>query len=171
MQILENAKVTGIERLNSSGGLLLTSTAGEIEAQKVILTPGPWASKILSALDPDLGLSFRTQAQNSHTHHITVLIYHNFGVRMAFAADLPLRPTHTTLAYWRMEDQAGQGLIDWRKLPVFIDYTTHVYGTPSLEYPGLVKIGYHDGHEVDPDDRDFSPSEKVIKVGAALALL
>ncbi|KAI3354682.1 hypothetical protein L3Q82_019176, partial [Scortum barcoo] len=46
-----------------------------------------------------------------------------------------------------------------RRFPCFLltegkESNEHIYGLPSNEYPGLVKICYHMGSETDPDQRD-----------------
>ena len=45
---------------------------------------------------------------------------------------------------------------------IFNARLTGIYGLPSLEYPGLVKILYHGGPEVDPDARDSVSAESIV---------
>ncbi len=45
---------------------------------------------------------------------------------------------------------------------IFNARLTNIYGLPSCEYPGHVKILYHGGPETDPDKRDMSSVEKYI---------
>ncbi|KAL3587186.1 hypothetical protein D5086_014053 [Populus alba] len=43
--------------------------------------------------------------------------------------------------------------------PTFASYgEPYVYGTPSLEFPGLIKISVHGGYPCDPDKRPWGPS-------------
>ncbi|KAG0472261.1 hypothetical protein HPP92_016807 [Vanilla planifolia] len=41
--------------------------------------------------------------------------------------------------------------------PTFASYgVPYIYGTPSMEFPGLIKIALHGGRACDPDRRDWS---------------
>jgi len=75
---------------------------------------------------------------------------------------LPLRVQRVCVWYWKalqkgfdvsdgfptfIAPQAGVGTID-----------DEIWGLPSYEYPGLVKVAFHGGHEVDPTERDAIPT-------------
>ncbi|CAN1242885.1 Probable sarcosine oxidase [Linum perenne] len=48
------------------------------------------------------------------------------------------------------------------ELPIqAVETTLHLYGTPSMEYPGLMKIAVHDGYPCDPDKRVWGPGKSV----------
>ncbi|XP_050410352.2 peroxisomal sarcosine oxidase [Patella vulgata] len=68
---------------------------------------------------------------------------------------LPLQVVRIPIFYWK-EKVAGMYSPD--KFPCFIDETASegesIYGLPSLEYPGLVKICLHAGPVVDPHKRE-----------------
>ncbi|RLM87780.1 putative sarcosine oxidase [Panicum miliaceum] len=67
-------------------------------------------------------------------------------VKSVAGMDLPVQPLHTLLCYWK----ARPG----RRFPTFASYgDTHIYSTPSAEFPGLIKIAMHGGSPCDPDSR------------------
>ncbi|XP_037632408.1 peroxisomal sarcosine oxidase [Sebastes umbrosus] len=70
---------------------------------------------------------------------------------------LPLEVVKINVCYWK-EKVPGSHDVKQR-FPCFLvteceETKEHIYGLPSNEYPGLVKICYHDGGETDPDQRD-----------------
>ncbi|KAK7088211.1 peroxisomal sarcosine oxidase-like [Littorina saxatilis] len=102
----------------------VTTTKGEYRAKKVVMATGPWTSKLLEPL----------------------------GLR------LPLKPIRITVCYWRENRETTPHSSD--RFPCIIDggqddgEEFHVYGLPSEEYPGYVKVCLHDGPDIDPDARD-----------------
>ncbi|XP_048857519.1 peroxisomal sarcosine oxidase [Brienomyrus brachyistius] len=70
---------------------------------------------------------------------------------------LPLQVQKINVCYWR-EKVPGTYSVS-RRFPCFIQLPsemekTDIYGLPSNEYPGLMKVCYHTGSETDPDQRD-----------------
>ncbi|KAF1394368.1 hypothetical protein PFLUV_G00026410 [Perca fluviatilis] len=70
---------------------------------------------------------------------------------------LPLKVVKINVCYWR-EKVPGSYNVKQR-FPCFLltegeESKENIYGLPSNEYPGLVKICYHAGAETDPDQRD-----------------
>ncbi|NXV82024.1 SOX oxidase, partial [Atlantisia rogersi] len=68
---------------------------------------------------------------------------------------LPLQPLRIDVCYWREKESGSPG-------PCFmalgLSQAPHgIYGLPSLEYPGLVKVCYHHGSPTDPEERDQVP--------------
>nr|CAB3264894.1 peroxisomal sarcosine oxidase-like [Phallusia mammillata] len=75
---------------------------------------------------------------------------------------LPIKPTRVESVYWKAKNpkrlQADSGF------PATILYgKSHIYSTPIIEYPGLMKVSCHFGVVTDPDRRD-ALSEKVLQV-------
>lgn len=80
-------------------------------------------------------------------------------VLQALCVNVPLKVVRTTVCFWK-EPNEGQS----EGFPIFCDYGIHppkhftlpcfVYGFPSIEYPGLRKLGIHQGIETHPDVRD-----------------
>lgn len=69
---------------------------------------------------------------------------------------LPLRPIRITVCYWRENRKASHSS---ERFPCIIDGKDgagdmSVYGLPSEEYPGYVKLCLHTGPDIDPDNRD-----------------
>ncbi|XP_059145759.1 peroxisomal sarcosine oxidase-like [Physella acuta] len=76
---------------------------------------------------------------------------------------LPLQPIRANVYYWKAESGAGPDYASSR-FPCIIDSRKHsgydVYSLPMDEYPGLVKVCYYTGPEIDPDERDKVGSDE-----------
>ncbi|XP_026717228.1 peroxisomal sarcosine oxidase [Athene cunicularia] len=75
---------------------------------------------------------------------------------------LPLQPLRIDVCYWREKEPETPSM--GRAHPCFItlglSQAPHgIYGLPSLEYPGLVKVCYHHGSPADPEERDRFPPD------------
>ncbi|XP_010190181.1 PREDICTED: peroxisomal sarcosine oxidase [Mesitornis unicolor] len=73
---------------------------------------------------------------------------------------LPLQPLRIGVYYWRQKDSGTPSM--GRDSPCFLtvglSQAPHdIYGLPALEYPGMVKVCYHHGSPIDPDERDRDP--------------
>ncbi|KAK7475221.1 hypothetical protein BaRGS_00033525, partial [Batillaria attramentaria] len=102
----------------------VTTSKGSYRAKKIVIATGPWTAKLLQPL----------------------------GLR------LPLRPVRITVCYWR---ENREGALSAERFPCLLDDGGedagggfHVYGLPSEEYPGYVKVCLHTGPDIDPDQRD-----------------
>ncbi|KAL6207699.1 hypothetical protein ACLB2K_018653 [Fragaria x ananassa] len=72
--------------------------------------------------------------------------------------ELPIQPLETTVCYWRIKEGHEAGFAIGGDFPTFASYgVPYVYGTPSLEYPGLIKVAVHGGYPCDPDKRPWGP--------------
>ncbi|XP_035240148.1 peroxisomal sarcosine oxidase [Anguilla anguilla] len=68
---------------------------------------------------------------------------------------LPLQVVKINVCYWREKTPGTYAVRN--RFPCFLHVDVaehHIYGLPSNEYPGLVKVCYHMGSETDPDERD-----------------
>ncbi|XP_003978476.2 peroxisomal sarcosine oxidase [Takifugu rubripes] len=80
---------------------------------------------------------------------------------------LPLEVMRMKVCYWR---EKVPGTYDANnRFPCFIltegeESEHHIYGLPSHEYPGLVKVCNHLGVRTDPDQRDRDASEWDVEV-------
>ena len=72
-----------------------------------------------------------------------------------------LRSVRIPVTYWR--DPYGRCSVASGFPILFNARRTGVYGLPSCEYPGLVKVLYHGGPETDPDRRDWAAVEPYIQ--------
>ncbi|CAA7398754.1 unnamed protein product [Spirodela intermedia] len=69
---------------------------------------------------------------------------------------LPISPLHTTICYWKIREGHEKDFSQEGGFPTFASYgDPYIYGTPSMEFPGLVKIALHGGYACDPDERNW----------------
>ncbi|XP_047613815.1 peroxisomal sarcosine oxidase isoform X1 [Phacochoerus africanus] len=71
--------------------------------------------------------------------------------------ELPLQTLRINVCYWK-EKAPGSYSVS-QAFPCFLGLGLslaphHIYGLPSREYPGLVKVCYHHGNKADPEERD-----------------
>lgn len=71
--------------------------------------------------------------------------------------ELPLQTLRINVCYWREKVPGSYGVS--QAFPCFLGLDLspaphHIYGLPSGEYPGLMKVCYHHGNSVDPEQRD-----------------
>ncbi|KAI3940279.1 hypothetical protein MKW92_036360 [Papaver armeniacum] len=72
---------------------------------------------------------------------------------------LPIKPLHTSICYRRIKDGYQDKFSLEKGFPSFSSYgEPYIYGTPSLEFPGLLKIAVHGGYPCDPDKRTWAPA-------------
>ncbi|XP_068568715.1 peroxisomal sarcosine oxidase isoform X1 [Cebidichthys violaceus] len=80
---------------------------------------------------------------------------------------LPLKVVKINVCYWK---EKVPGTYDVKqRFPCFLltegeESKYHIYGLPSNEYPGLMKICYHIGGETDPDERDKQTDKSDIDI-------
>jgi len=85
---------------------------------------------------------------------ITVGAWTSKLVRSVTGMDLPVQPWHTLLCYWKAKPGRERELTPEASFPTFASYGDPIiYGTPSMEFPGLIKIAMHGGSPCDPDSR------------------
>ncbi|KAL4647200.1 peroxisomal sarcosine oxidase [Arapaima gigas] len=70
---------------------------------------------------------------------------------------LPLQVLKINVCYWKEKIPGTYSLAN--RFPCFIHLDSEgaendIYGIPSNEYPGLMKVCYHSGSQTDPDERD-----------------
>ncbi|XP_051934988.1 peroxisomal sarcosine oxidase [Hippocampus zosterae] len=118
--IKDQEKVTDIK----PGPIVTVSTsAGVYQAKGLVITAGPWTTKLLTHID----------------------------------LNLPLTVVKINVCYWK--EKIPDSYHVKKRFPCFLltegeEAGDHIYGLPSNEYPGLMKICYHNGSETDPDQRD-----------------
>ncbi|CAO2203379.1 unnamed protein product [Urochloa humidicola] len=88
---------------------------------------------------------------------VTVGAWASKLLKSVAGVELPIQPLHTMALYWRVKPGRERDLAAGSGFPTFSCYgDPHVYGTPSLEVPGLIKINYDGGPPCDPDGRDWA---------------
>ncbi|EEF27281.1 probable sarcosine oxidase [Ricinus communis] len=79
-------------------------------------------------------------------------------VKTVSGLDLPIQALETTVCYWRIKEGHESEFTMGVDFPTFASYgQPYVYGTPSLEFPGLIKIAVHGGRACNPDKRPWGP--------------
>ncbi|XP_044849190.1 peroxisomal sarcosine oxidase isoform X1 [Mauremys mutica] len=75
---------------------------------------------------------------------------------------LPLQTLRINVCYWKEKVPGAYGVS--ANFPCFLALCAphHIYGLPSNEYPGLVKICYHSGSPADPEERDRPPEASAL---------
>nr|AAC39948.1 sarcosine oxidase [Mus musculus] len=69
--------------------------------------------------------------------------------------ELPLQTLRINVCYWREKVPGSYGVSQAFPCILGLDLAPHhIYGLPASEYPGLMKICYHHGDNVDPEERD-----------------
>ncbi|TVU10109.1 hypothetical protein EJB05_43617 [Eragrostis curvula] len=88
---------------------------------------------------------------------ITVGAWTTKLVKSVTGTDLPIQPLHTLICYWKAKPGHERELTVEAGFPTFASYgEPYIYSTPSMEFPGLIKIAVHGGPPCDPDGRDWS---------------
>ncbi|MEE6469088.1 hypothetical protein FKM82_008497 [Ascaphus truei] len=109
----------------------VTTTSSVYEAERLVITAGPWAQKVLRPL----------------------------------SLELPLKTLKINVCYWKEKIPGRSGIL--QDFPCFLSTQSNgeheIYGLPSKEYPGLVKICYHHGNEADPEQRDLQATKPQIQ--------
>ncbi|KAJ7958640.1 putative Sarcosine oxidase [Quillaja saponaria] len=79
-------------------------------------------------------------------------------VKTVNGLELPMLPMETNVCYWRIKEGHEAKYAIGSDFPTFASYgDPFIYGTPSLEYPGLIKVAVHGGDPCDPDKRAWGP--------------
>ena len=87
---------------------------------------------------------------------ITVGAWTSKLVKSVTGADLPVQPLHTLICYWKVKPGHERELTTEAGFPTFATYgEPGFYGTPSMEYPGLIKVCRNGGPPCDPNSRDW----------------
>ncbi|CAG7732842.1 unnamed protein product [Allacma fusca] len=139
--LLDNANIVEIAVKKDSNGEeifeITSTTHGIITAKKCVITAGAWTQKALDKVQLRSG---------------------------KLSLTLPLKPRQVTVCYWEVAAPEKFSGIN-KTFPVFICYDDkyHVYGTPALEFPNLLKCCSHEGPNCDPDKRDFYPGVQEIE--------
>ncbi|ONK69527.1 uncharacterized protein A4U43_C05F23920 [Asparagus officinalis] len=77
-------------------------------------------------------------------------------VKTVTGLDLPMQPLHTVICYWKIRESYEKTLVSGSGFPSLASYGDPlIYGTPSVEFPGLIKLAMHGGHPCDPNKRTW----------------
>ncbi|CAH9081883.1 unnamed protein product [Cuscuta epithymum] len=125
----DHVKVNGVERDDRTGGISVTAKSGDkFLGKKCVVSAGAWAQTLVKTVTDGRVV-------------------------------LPIQPVETSVSYWRIKSGHEEEFTIGSGLPSFASYgSPYVYGTPSFEFPGLLKVGWHGGRECEPEHRTFAPS-------------
>ncbi|GMN54503.1 hypothetical protein TIFTF001_023638 [Ficus carica] len=125
----DNTEVTEVNSLGGgNGGVLVVTANGEVFCgKKCVVTVGAWTKKLVKSVS---------------------------GV------EIPIQPLETAVHYWRIKEgyKGDYVLAGDEGFPTFASFDDPlIYGTPSFEFPGLIKVTMHGGQKCDPDARTWGP--------------
>ncbi|KAJ1420118.1 Sarcosine oxidase, monomeric [Sesbania bispinosa] len=90
---------------------------------------------------------------------VTVGAWVNKLVKRISGFELPIQPLEVHVCYWRIKEGHEGKFSIGNDFPTFAcSGKVYVYGTPALEYPGLIKVAVHGGNPCDPDKRKWGPT-------------
>ncbi|MBA0777857.1 hypothetical protein Gotri_005821 [Gossypium trilobum] len=73
-------------------------------------------------------------------------------VKTVCGIELPIQPLEANVCYWRIKDGHEVEYAIGNDFPMFTSYGhSYIFGTPSLEYPGLIKVAVHGGYQWNVD--------------------
>lgn len=76
---------------------------------------------------------------------------------------LPIQPLETTIYYWKIKEGHDGEFKIQSGFPTFASYgQPYIYGTPCLEFPGLIKIAVHGGNPCEPDKRTWAGTSSAL---------
>ncbi|KAB2024993.1 hypothetical protein ES319_D06G123300v1 [Gossypium barbadense] len=69
-------------------------------------------------------------------------------VKTVCGIELPIQPLEANVCYWRIKDGHEVEYAIGNNFSMFTSYGhSYIFGTPSLEYPGLIKVAVHGGYQ------------------------
>lgn len=149
------------------GGLLVAHQCLNSVQSQLLARGGRIITNRVEALEPDKQRGVRVEVRSSATGKTENLPFDRVVVCAGpwTARLLPqlkelLRSLLTPVTYWSdpTNSYSASG-----GLPILFNARlTGIYGLPSYEYPGLVKMLYHGGPEADPEARDTASVEEYV---------
>ncbi|KAH6794364.1 FAD-dependent oxidoreductase family protein [Perilla frutescens var. hirtella] len=78
-------------------------------------------------------------------------------IETARGITLPIQPLETAAYYWKVNEGHEEKFTIESGFPTFGSHgEAHVFGTPSLEFPGLIKIPIDEGSACEPEERTWA---------------
>ncbi|XP_020589075.1 probable sarcosine oxidase [Phalaenopsis equestris] len=88
---------------------------------------------------------------------VTVGAWSGKLIKKITGLELPIEPFHILTWYWKIKGEFQADMSVEGGFPTFAYYgEPHLYSTPSMEFPGLIKISLVSGWACDPDRRDWT---------------
>ncbi|KAK5825343.1 hypothetical protein PVK06_020167 [Gossypium arboreum] len=70
--------------------------------------------------------------------------------------EFPIQPLEANVCYWRIKDGHEVEYAIGNDFLMFTSYGhSYIFGTPLLEYSGLIKVAVHEGYQCNPDKRPW----------------
>lgn len=139
-----------------NGGILLAHKSLDAVQKSFIKHGGKTLHAQVLAVSPESGeVEFRypgLSRTDKQVYEQVVVCAGPWTNRLFPCRELPLSVQAIPVTYWT--DKWGRYSAASGFPVIFNARMTDIYGLPSLEYPGLVKILVHSGPETDPDRRD-----------------
>ncbi|KAL1780116.1 peroxisomal sarcosine oxidase [Sigmodon hispidus] len=144
--------------LDKTGGVLYADKALRALQELVICQLGGTVCDGEKVVDiiPGLPVTVKTTSKNYQANSLVITagpwtnrVLHPLGI------ELPLQTLRINVCYWREKVSGSYSVSQAFPCILCLDLAPHhIYGLPASEYPGLMKICYHHGDSVDPEERD-----------------
>ena len=151
-----------------NGGLLVAHQCLNAVQSQLLARGGRIITSRVESLVPDTRSGVRIDVRSSETGMTEQLSFDRVIVcagpwtaRLLPQLKEVLRTLLTPVTYW--SDPTGRYSASSGLPILFNARLTGIYGLPSYEYPGLVKMLYHGGPESDPDTRDLASAEEYVE--------
>ena len=151
-----------------NGGLLVAHRCLNAVQSQFLALGGRIITGQVKSLDPEVKSGVQLEVNANSTGEIEALSFDRTVVCAGSWTDklLPelrglLRSLRTPVTYWRDPDRNYS--VSGGFPIIFNARLTGVYGLPTYEYPGLVKMLFHGGPETDPDTRDLASFEPYVE--------
>jgi sarcosine oxidase/L-pipecolate oxidase len=151
-----------------NGGILIAQRCLNAVQSRFIALGGRIVTGRVESVDPEVDAGVRIALKTSGTGEIEKKLFDRTVVCAGpwTAKLLPqlkglLSSLLTPVTYW--SDPSGSYSVESGFPIIFNARLTGIYGLPSYEYPGLVKMLFHGGPETDPDTRDLVSSEPYVE--------
>uniref|UniRef100_A0A5K0XRI5 FAD dependent oxidoreductase domain-containing protein n=2 Tax=Nymphaea colorata TaxID=210225 RepID=A0A5K0XRI5_9MAGN len=135
-----------------------------------VLTDHQEVTAVARQEDGSLAVSTKTGRQfRGRKCVVTVGAWAGELAREFSGACVPVQPLHTTVCYWKIKDgESASKFLPENGFPTFACYDEpYIYGTPTADFPGLLKIAIHGGQPCDPNRRDWSTNLELLRHAAS----
>lgn len=151
-----------------NGGLLIAHRCLNAVQSRFLALGGRIVTARVESVDPAAGASVEIEVKHNATAKTENMSFDRAVVCAGpwTAKLLPqlkglLSSLLTPVTYWR--DPGESHSVSAGFPIIFNARLTGIYGLPSYEYPGLVKMLFHGGPEADPDTRDLASFEPYVE--------
>lgn len=151
-----------------NGGILIANRCLNAVQSRFLALGGRIVTGRVEAVESQARDDVRIEVRSSATGKIETLAFDRtvicagpWTVKLVPQLGGLLRSLLTPVTYWRDRSASYSATNGFPIL--FNARLTDIYGLPSFEYHGLVKMLYHGGPETDPDTRDLASFKPYIK--------